>query len=265
MRARTPTVEWRVAAARGDARPHKLTWVDGTLDPEQRPYQLRGTTKKPTFRGGNWERLLPPPLVSEAQSAQQAGLPTLVEGLHYLFAWADWSVQSRAALWSAQGWDVGLLSTLADAYGIDQEVHRGDAERLARLVARLPAWFPQRGQLDRSLELWSESTGEPLHARYESAGTVGDRPEDPPLRDEVFACRSASWWRQRPSPTGAQLRISAGWLRFQPTEGETFPLSPEDVLVSLEPSGSLDRPLLRLLSPGTCLRIVPLPAPESAS
>lgn len=247
---RDPVTEWVQQAAVGKVRPEKLTWVNPELTAPQDYHQ-----NEKGFSHPDWHHRLPPAMLQAAAETQADGVPTLLEGLLYLMAWMDWSVEARDYLWSPLGWQPELLAQLAEAYGVDPAVHGGDPERLARLVARLGRWFPLRGHLDRSLELLKEVRGHALENRYEDHRSLPDA-NDAPLQQEVLACHDDHWWAQRGNAPH-HLRIQNGWLRFQPTENG-YPLSPEDVLAVLHPDTAPNEALLRLLPAGACIRVVPL-------
>lgn len=258
LRPRDPLTEWVQQASTGQVTAPSMEWVNATLSAPPEP---RIEDKK--FSHTSWHHRLPPAMLQAATETQADGVPTLLEGLLYLVGWLDWSVAARDALWSPLGWQPELLAQLAEAYGVDPAVHGGDQERLARLVARLGRWFPLRGHLDRSLELLQEVTGEPLESRYEDHKSLADSIEAAPLQDEVMACHDDHWWRQRGN-SAHELRISDGYLRFQPSENG-YRLSPEDVLTILNPDSAPHQALVRLLPAGACLRVIPLAFPQEKS
>ncbi len=243
-----PTLDWSQAAAAGEL--EGLAWVD-TDDATGRPAfrQREDGEGRRRFRHLPYTAFLPGSVRRAARRAQQAGRTTAHEALLLVFAEAEWRIAARRWLWSPLSSAPRLLASLVEAYGIDPDLHRHDPEVLARLVALLPAWYPLRGTVERALVLLrvarSEDRGTPMATLRDD----GPRPAEPPLRDEVFACRSGEWWRRRGSSSvRPEYRIEAGWLRFQPREGDdAYVLQQEDVLIEWRPGREVPRNLMRLL------------------
>ena len=90
-------------------------------------------------------------------------------------------------------------------------------------------------------------------------------PPKHPLVGEVLSCRSLAWWARRaaaPEPE-SHLRISGGYLRFQPESEPSWRLVREDVRVGWTPGTPLSPLATRLLPPWACYRIV-AEAPEQS-
>lgn len=315
--------EWARAAAAGEA--DDLQWVDLNANPDTDAYRVRRNRRgRLLFRQLRYGRTLPPAMLQTIARAEMNGGATLLQALTLAFALPEWLVRSRSLLWTELSPAPAILAQLVEAYGISGEVHRGDAERLVRLRARLPAWHKRRGEVGEALRLLDEAIHArpsedlsgatppstprpgvtallpgPVAAPEEAEGPpppaldledapveeletaaveedptdetpVVEPPPTPPappahaLADEVMSCRSLQWWARRAPADGspADLRIDAGLLRFQPRQGQPFPLVREDVRVGWTIGQPLSPLAPRLLPPWACYRIVAAP-PES--
>ena len=245
-----------------------LGWVDRTILGKTRPFQeVDGENGEKLFRHLPYAFFLPTTLSSAAMEAQKRGEPTVVEGYLMLFAWLEWLILARPLLWAPTTPTPALLSVLVEAFGIGPEIHRNDPERLARLAARLPTWYAHRGTPERSRHILEDTVGIDLGVELIHCDTHGERPRNPSLTEEVFACRSAEWWDRRsdqgtghiPSAeSSASMRIADGLLRYQGND-RSFPLVREDVVVSLEKGKEFPAVLFRVLPLWASIRIIALP------
>lgn len=250
--ARSPLLEWaRRAAARSL---DQLRWVEAPSHPEAEDYEVVAAPGgEDRFRSLPLARWLPPPLAEAALDAHRDGEATLLEALELLFAKPIWFVLSRRLYWLANGPTPTLLAYLVEAYGIGAEVHGHDADRLARLAARAPAWFPLRGRLDQARSLLRDAgLGDPA-GTWHSGGAAPPRA----LPEEAMACRSAPWWAARRTGDGElTYRIHGGVLRFQALPDPEYSVPREDVLVELPVGPGPSLQLLRLLPVWTSVRVV---------
>lgn len=200
--------------------------------------------------------VLPTPMRDAAEDAIALGMAPLAEVLALLIARPAWLIQSRRTLWTPISAAPALLDRLVETYGVGVEIHRRDGARLARLTARLPTWYPRRGQLGAALELLEHAVAEPVVHPTASRGRDGEAPLSPPLRAERFACHSARWWAEHEAGAStAVYRVEGNYLRFQPEKGATLPLQREDVLLGHLPDAAPPTALLRLLPVWTTLRL----------
>ena len=253
---REPLLEWAHHAASG--RIHGLDWVDAEISEE--PGEAEVTTNGVTrFKQIAYGAFLPPVMVDAARQAQQEGRPTLLETILFMTAWPEWVISARRTLWTPLSPVPGLLANLVEAYGIGVEIHQNDVERLARLVARKPSWYPHRGQAQRALRLLADTIDERPRETYAHAQTHGPTPSRPAISQEALACRQVGWWAARAEPGAAPAyRIENGFLRFQPKEGGGYRLINEDVLVGWESEHALSTNLMRMLPAWAVLRLVVL-------
>jgi hypothetical protein len=241
---RVPILEWARRSATG--RLHRLGWVDLTLDDGVRPFSLvsAGDDGDATFRSVPYGLFLPPPMVDAAIAAQERGEPTALEGLLLLFARPEWLVATRGLFWMPTGPLPALLAPLVEAYGADAQVHLRRPERLARLLAHLPRWYPHRGDAVAALRLLESAVDETPPVRVgEDRGA-----------DEVFACRSAAWWAARDGGHEA-LRVEGGVVRLAAAgrpEART-----EDVTLTWSPDRPFPATLLRFLPAWATVRLLP--------
>lgn len=253
MSARLPDLAWAHEAAAG--RLDGLGWAAAAPGLEQEPYTLivdpNGATR---FHGEDLSARLPPPMAEAARAVSEAGGLPLVEAVGALLARPSWLIHSRRTLFGPLSPAPRLLEALVEAYGIGVEIHRGDPETLARLVARLPGWHPSRGTLERALHLLEEAVGEPVRTPCAQLGPDGVPPVAPDLREEVLAARPAAWWALRATADAApSYRISSGFVRFQ-AASTPYRLLREDVVIA--PDGPLSAALPRLLPVWTSTRVV---------
>jgi hypothetical protein len=243
-------------------------WVDRTILGQTRPFEeVNGEHGEQLFRHVPYAFFLPTTLSRSAMEAQKRGEPTVVEAYLMLFAWVEWLILSRPLLWAPTTPTPSLLSVLVESFGIGPEIHRNDPERLSRLAARLPTWYAHRGGTERSRQILEDTVGIPLGVELVDCDTHGERPRNPPLTEEVFACRSAEWWNRRSDEGGghipaagesASMRIADGLLRYQGND-RAFPLVREDVVVSLEKGNEFPVILFRVLPLWASIRIIVLP------
>ncbi len=280
LSTRTPELSWAHAAAHGEL--EGLGWVDLRPDPELADAQLvkaervggRGGERGPQvrYRHRSHLRFLPETYARAAIQAHAKGKTTAWDGLALLFSRADWLVRSRAHLWAPHSPAPRLLATLVQTFGIEAQIHLHQPERLARLCALLPSWYPGRGTLDRARQLLAiceegavpsevVAAAPPADA-FAWATSVHDREPAPAglrLDQEILACRTLSWWEQRgSSATTPFYRITGGLLRFQPADSARFALRAEDVLIGWTPGAPLAHHAVRLLPAWTVFRLTTL-------
>lgn len=232
MRVREPVLAFAHASAAGALR--GVDWVAPRFDGEGYGDET-ALSGEPRFSGPPMS--LPPPMREAAEDAQAAGQATLAEALSLLIAGPAWLIESRRTLWTPLSAVPALLARLVETYGIGAEVHRRDPERLARLAARVAAWYPHRGQLPATLTLLEEALGEPAPRAALPAA-------------ERVACHAARWWADR-GGARPHYRVEGGFLRFQRPEEPCAEPTREDVLAGQIPSTAL----LRLLPVWTSLRL----------
>ena len=253
---REPILEWAHLAASG--RIQGLDWIDPEISDEHNRAGVTENGRK-RFRQLPYTAFLPAVMVDAAREAQKRGQPTLLESILLVTAWPEWVVAARRTLWTPLSPIPGLLANLVEAYGIGVEIHQNDVERLSRLVARLPSWYPHRGQAQRALRLLADAIDERPRETYAHATTHGPTPSRPAISQEAMSCRSVSWWVARAEPSAKPAyRIEDGFLRFQPQEGGGYRLINEDVLVGWESKHPLSTNLMRMLPAWAVLRLVVL-------
>lgn len=239
---RVGVLAWSREAAHGPER--GLAWVDTTLRDDGRPFLPvgEGTDGGPAFRHVPYGLFLPPPLLEAAQQAAARGEPTALQGLLLGFARVEWLVASRHLWWTPLSPVPRLLTSLVEAFGIDPTLHRADPARLTRLLAHLPRFHPHRGSAQAAVDLVRSALGEELGVVVRAAAAPG----------EVFACRSAAWWRRR-GGAPADLVITAGIVRCTTTGAAPA----GDVLLARRPDADLPLALLRLLPVWASARLQP--------
>ncbi|MFT4976220.1 MAG: hypothetical protein ACI8S6_002116 [Myxococcota bacterium] len=245
-----------------------LEWADGTVMRKDRPFQVvPGEDGLSRFRHIPYGYFLPAVMTNAAMSAQKRGEPTVLEGFLLTFAWVEWLIASRNMLWAPSSPKPSLLAVLVEAFGITGELHRDHPERLMRLAARLPTWYPHRGTIERAMQLLEETVGEDLTIKAVQAHSSENDRAAIPISEEAFSCRSAAWWQRRrtgdsshvPSERGGEpMRIDGGLLRFQPSSGDGFELAREDVLIGWRADSPFPTVLSRVLPIWVSLRIVAL-------
>lgn len=260
---RVPELEWASRAGQGALTPYG--WIDGQLDETLTEFgqSTEGSeSEEATFRHRQYTAVLPPSVARAAVAAQQYGLVTGWEVLQLLFARPEWLVAARRYLWSSQSPVPARLSTLAATFGVEPALHRFQPSRLTRLVALLPVWHRHRGTVPRAVEVLAACDQEAAFGVWATRQTHGPAPTTPAIADEVFAARSAGWWLARQVGGSAPaLRISGGYLRFQPTQSPAFELLREDALIAWRPGHPVSHDALRLLPAWTSVRLV---APAAA-
>lgn len=245
---RAPILEWARREAAGEL--GGLGWVDAAMPAGAEPFSMVEREGQARFRHVPYAAFLPDLLAEAAQAEAEAGETGLLQALQLIFARCEWRVATRALWWTSLSPAPGLLTALVEAAGVGPETHGDDAEALARITALLPTWLPRRGRLDAALELRSSP------ARLAHVSTDGPAPRTPELRAEVLACRDAGWWAARRSTEASpELRLTHGFLQFQPQAAPPWPLLPEDVLVEWRPDDAADPGLLRLLPPWSTPRL----------
>ena len=245
-----------------------LGWVDSTISKRDRPFQMvpaRDGTHR--FRHIPYGFFLHTILTDSAIAAQKRGEPTVLEGYLLVFAWMEWLIASRHLIWSPVTPKPDLLTVLVEAFGVGPEIHREEPERLMRLAARLPTWYPNRGTAVRARQLLEETVGEELGVVLVQADGGASPPgADAPLADEVFSCRSAEWWQRRRQGaanhtgdgTSSEMRVTDGLLRFQSPSEAGFTLAREDVLIGWKIDSPFPAVLSRVLPIWVSTRIVAL-------
>lgn len=264
LAAREPALEWAHRAAKQEL--EGLGWVDTNLDPKAPALSQRedeSTDEERRFLHFPYTAFMPNVLANAAIEAKAHGEAPMVEAVVLLLARPEWLIAGRHLMWSPLSPVPRILSTLVEAFGVDQDLHRNDPEILARLAAQLPGWHAHRGTVSRAREVL-ESTGDLAQADgTATVATDGEVPTSPDLREEVFACRDETWWAARskgePEP---EYRISGGVLKFQPKSGNAYVLRREDVLVEWQAGRPVPRQLMRLLPSWVVVRLV-IPAESS--
>ena len=262
-------LQWAVDSAQGNTK--GLDWVDAEIVARHRSFTMESDrrTGARSYRHRPYGAYLPKTMMMAARHAQQQGEPTVLEGLLLLFAKMEWLISTRRYYWSPMSPVPRLLSSLVEAMGIDNEIHRNRPEVLSRLVARLPTWNPSRGTVQGAKDLLVETVGDPFPIRVAQMPKDKPIPIDPDIQGEVFACHDVAWWERRTirSAEGEaqnkpmDLRIGSGFLQFQTAE-EPMPLHHEDVLVGWKISDKFPTNLLRLLPAWISIRVVILPEEE---
>lgn len=251
MTAREPALAFAHASAAD--RLVGVGWVEPRFDGVG--YQIEDPlAETPRFSGP--PLVLPTPMRDAAEDAMALGQAPLAEVLALLLARPAWLVESRRTLWTPVSAAPALLYRLVETYGVGVELHRRDPARLARLTARLPTWYPRRGQLGAALELLEDALDAPVAQPTASLAQGGGAPTLPPLREERLACHTTRWWADRAAQdSAATYRIEGGYLRFQPATGAAVELQTEDVLLGQLPEQEPPMALLRLLPVWTTLRL----------
>jgi hypothetical protein len=244
MKARSSTLEWC-----DQARAKELVgvqWVEpevGQNLPAGRRIQSRDGVERFSF--AILESVLPPAMIAEVAAAQAEDAPLALDAIHLMFARMERLLSSRQWWWTPVGPEPQLLELLAEAYGVPQELHQQDPERLARLAAHLEGWHPWRGEVDHAVSLYTRVVGNTPTESWSHVDSAGAEP--PALADEVMACHHEEWWAARGAAAiKPDYKISNGMLRFQPSQ-DVLPLSREDVLVEITPEGPQSTTLLRLI------------------
>lgn len=253
---RLSRLEWSQQAAANQL--EGVRWVEGSLSARRPMYRLvRGEDSRLRYHHIPYVRYLPAPMVDAVAEAQAAGVVTLQEALVLLFGRVEWTVATRGYLWSPLSAYPKILARVVEAFGIDPLLHKHNPEALSRLAAILPAWHPFRGSVRRAREVIEAISEEP--SRFIAISVEEEGPVPPALQQEVFCCRSLSFWEARRYARRSPVyRISGGFLHFQP-EGGAFSLRKEDVLVQWKRGEQLPQALFRLLPPWKVIRLVVVP------
>lgn len=253
---RTGDLEWAMRVSRGEA--PGLLWADADLAQEGEPHRVvRSPSGAPLFHAYPYHLLLPPPMLEAAVDSQQSGHPPLEEGILLTFAWPDWFVQTRRLLWGGLTPVPRILAWLAESYGFSGELHRNDPERLARIVVRLPTFFPTRGQLSGAIEILEATTGEPVTGTWLQSDSAAASPDL--LRQEALPCRPDTWWAERSGGAAPpEYRFEGGFLRFQPRVAPPWALRREDILWGWQASVPPRPELFRLLPAWISVRVAPI-------
>lgn len=257
-------LQWASDTAKGKT--EKLDWVDSAIRSYAPSFRCKDTQTGRKYRHRSYGAYLPKSMLQAAQVAQQNGEPTVLEALLLLYSRMEWLIASRKYFWSPMSPIPSLLTLLVEALGVDVEIHRNDKEVLARLVARLPTWNPSRGTVHGAVDLLTETVGEDIPLHTASVLKEGEKPIQPDITRESFACHNVDWWRRRKPNVNTDeitkdLTISSGFLSYQATE-EPVPLHPEDILVGWKVSEKFPTNLLRLLPAWISVRVVVLPEEE---
>lgn len=238
---RTALLEWAVRSARGELL--GVDWVNTHIAAYGIPFTVRidesGTAR---FAHVPMGRVLPPPVVEQAEAHRQSGTPTAFHALAMLSARAAWLTEARPLIWESYSPVPGLLAALVESYGVDVEIHGRDEATLARLAAFLPSWFPNRGRAAAASRLLRDAVRLPDSMRVDGADEGAD---------ELMVCRSAEWHALRGTQGGA-FTIRDGFV-WSPL-GRTDVVS-EDHLIGWIPGERIPRELLRLIPSWGSLRI----------
>ena len=317
LRLRVPALEWSVLEGRGEL--SGLTWVDSNIDAEQESFSVRehplsqmqqqnllsdisyqeSIQQRHGFQGElqivgqvqfkhrSYERYLPKVMTTSAQAAQMRGEPTVLEGMHLLYARVEWLMKARPYFWSSLSPVKELMAILAESYGISSALHNSDRDVLARVLARMPSYYPRRGKVKEAISLWKETLEKPLDIEIASTDTNGAYPTSPDLRDEVFICHRSKWWSNR-LPRGVSenikeeqkrkrssldtsedsqlstpvlfpmnMRIENGLLRFQLDDvHHQVPVVNEDILIKTTVDKEIPSDFFQLLPNWISVRLV---------
>lgn len=317
LRLRVPALEWSVLEGRGEL--SGLTWVDSNIDVEQESFSVREHSHFPVvqqnilpdvsyqesirqrhgfqgelriagqvqFKHRSYERYLPKIMTTSAQDAQIRGEPTVLEGMHLLYARVEWLMKARPYFWSSLSPVKDLMAILAESYGISPALHNSDRDVLARVIARMPSYYPRRGKVKEAISLWKETLEKPLDIEIAHSDMNGAYPTNPDLRDEVFICHRSEWWsnrlpkgvresikeeqkRKRSSSDDADdsqssnpvlfpmnMRIENGVLRFQLDDiHHQVPVVKEDILIKTSSEKEIPSDFFQLLPNWTSVRLV---------
>lgn len=254
-------LQWAVDSAQGKA--EGLSWVDSEIVPRHRSFSMSNGKNGRQYRHRPYAAYLPKTMSIAARHAQQQGEPTVLEGLLLLFAKMEWLVATRRYYWSPMSPVPLLLTSLVEAMGIDNEIHRNRPDVLSRLVARLPTWNPSRGTVQGAKNLLVETVGDEFPIRVAQMPKDKPIPMDPDIQGELFACHDLDWWARRVQKdpetqtmsTGMNMRIQSGFVQFQAPDAP-MPLHHEDVLVGWKISDTFPTNLLRLLPAWISIRVV---------
>ena len=250
MTPREPILAFAHASAAGQL--GGVGWIVPRLDGEG--YQIE-TAEDGLPRLSGPPLILPPPMRDAAEDAIAQGQAPLAEVLALVLAGPAWLIQSRRTLWTPLSPVPALLTRLVETYGVGVEIHQRVPERLARLAARVPVWYPYRGQLKAALELLDQAVGAPVPQPTAARDQDGPTPVAPPLREERLACHTARWGADhRGGAAAPRYRVDGGFVRFQPEAGGTE-LQRDDVLLGQLPDQVPSTALLRLLPVWTTLRL----------
>lgn len=257
---RLPDVEWSFRS--GEGRLGGLTWVDLALDPDLSSYRLTSPEDHGAFRAFQFLGQLPTWVADQTLLAARRGRPTAWEGLALLFARPEWLVASREHLWAPWTPYPHLLAYLAESFGVGRNLHEDDGERLARLAALLPTWYPSRGRLDKAREVLAACD---KAAALDAAREEGDPEADAQLPEEVLCCHGARWWLARQEEEAVpEYRISGGFLKFQSKAGPRFRLRREDLVLGVDPEQRPHVDSFRLLPVWAAVRFTVSPATSPA-
>ena len=249
-----------------------VEWIEPAIDLNAPAGRLcRSADGQERFSFAFLAGVLPEAMVAAIADAQTRGEPLTLDGIHYLFARLERMLVSRRFWWSPVGPEPSLLEFLAAAYGVPEELHLRDPDRLSRLAAWLEQWQPGRGQIDRAIQLYEAVTGQNLPEGWLHWNQTGlkrlppaGQPVAPPagasrapvpdLQNEILVCHGEIWWEARGADTFIPAyRIEGGMVCFQPPQttdsarAELLPLSAEDVAVALRPGAAPAAVMMRLI------------------
>jgi len=241
-------------------------WVDGKIVGRETPYVVtNGDSSAPTFRQIPYAYFLPATIRHASRAAQERGDPTVLEAYSMLFGWVEWMVHARKIFWTHLTPKPDSLRVLVEAFGVGPEIHDDSPERLVRLAARLPTWYPFRGSASRARALLEDTVDVDLGLTLIDEERHGAYPVKEGIDDEVFSCRSGEWWNRRRSSDSSRhieregagsMRIEGGFLRFQSGQDTGFCLVKDDVVCRTSAQRKFPHYLPRVLPLWASLRVV---------
>ena len=256
LRLRVPALEWSVLEGKGELR--GLSWVNSSIDMDAEPFSvqehgvyenisipdssfpLRDMRQVHGFRGElqvmghvqfkhrSYEKYLPKIMTLSAQNAQMRGEPTVLEGMQLLYARVEWLMKSRPYFWSSLSPVKDLMAILAESYGISPALHNSNRDVLARVLSRMPSYYPKRGNVKNALMLWKDTLERSLDVEIAHLDTHGAFPSNPDITDEVFICHRSEWWIRR-LPKGVHQRVKEEYRKkFRSTSTTTLEKSAQE-------------------------------------
>ena len=98
------------------------------------------------------------------------------------------------------------MAILAESYGISPALHNSNRDVLARVLSRMPSYYPKRGNVKNALMLWKDTLQKTLEVEIAHVDTQGAYPSNPNITDEVFVCHHSEWWLRR-LPKGVHQNV----------------------------------------------------------
>ena len=95
-------------------------------------------------------------------------------------------MKARPYFWSSLSPVKDLMAILAESYGISPALHNLNRDVLARVLSRMPSYYPKRGNVKNALMLWKDTLQKTLEVEIAYVDTQGAYPSNPNITDVLF-------------------------------------------------------------------------------